>query len=534
MTAEPSTLLHGGTLVDGSGAPRRRADVLVEGGRFAQVVAPGGADDADARRVDCSGLVVAPGFIDVHVHADFTLLAFPGADSAIRQGVTTVVNGNCGGGVAPAEPDHDVRRVAFGYSPDWGVGITWRTFGEYLAQLRALGVNVATLVPHGALRNAVMGLAARPATRTERRRMAALLDDALDAGAIGLSSGLEYQPGCNADVGELTELARVVARHDGVYATHIRNRGETFAAATGEAIAVARGGPTRLQLSHFAPRPYAPAEQTAAAFDAVSDLAASGHPVWVDSFPEIWGPGLLVDLFPREIVRGGRAEVAARMRDRSVRAQVADWFQRGENFLVRAGGYERIFISGNPLHPEHAGVSLTDLAQAAGRDVPSLCCDLVAEAGEQFPAIGIRHVYATEGDLRALLAMERCSLGSDGVVTAGEGPDCPYPWNASSYGYAARTLGHYVREVGLYELEDAVRRLAALPAEAMGLRDRGTIAVGKVADVVVFDPDGVRDRTTPVDMARHPDGIAHVLVAGVPVVSAGLPTGARPGRMVTA
>jgi N-acyl-D-amino-acid deacylase len=522
----------GGTVIDGRGGPGLRADVLVDGDRIAAVMPDGVPGALDAERVDASGRVVAPGFIDVHAHADATLLAFRDAHSATRQGVTTVVNGNCGGGVAPAEPEHDVRRVAFAYEPSWGLEITWRTFEEYLAELSDIAVNAATLVPHGAVRNAVMGMERRAPTTAELARMSELLDEAMHAGAVGLSSGLEYQPGCNADVDELAALAEVAAKHGGVYATHMRNRAESFAAATEEAIEVARRAGIRLQLSHFAPRPYAPAEQTERAFAAVDELARSGHPVYVDTFPEIWGPGTLMDLFPRAVTRGTPAEVLARLRDPAVREEVARAFAEADNFLVRAAGYERIFISSSPVEPAHQGRAITELAEEAGTELSAWACDTLLEAGENFPAIGIRHVYATEEDLRRLLSLPNCSLGSDGVVTCGEGADCPYPWSASSYGYTARTLEYYVREVGLMTLEEAVRRLAALPAEAIGLRDRGRVAEGYAADLVVLDPERVADRTEPSDMARHPEGIGDVMVGGAWVVREERPCAERPGRAV--
>jgi N-acyl-D-amino-acid deacylase len=521
----------GGTVVDGSGEPPVRADVLVEDDRIAALLPDGIPDDLDAERVDAGGRVVAPGFIDVHAHADATLLAFRDAHSATRQGVTTVVNGNCGGGVAPAEPEHDVRRVAFAYEPSWGLEISWRTFGEYLAELTDIAVNAATLVPHGALRNAVMGMERRAPSSAELRRMSELLDDAMRAGAVGLSSGLEYQPGCNADVEELSTLAKVAARHDGVYATHMRNRAERFADATDEAIEVARRAGSRLQLSHFAPRPYAPAEQTERAFAAVDEFARGGNQVFVDTFPEVWGPGLLMDLFPRAVTRGTPAEVLKRLGDSAIREQVMRAFAAADNFLVRAAGYERIYISSNPVNPAQQGRPITELAEEAGTDLAGWACDALLEAGEAFPAVGIRHVYATEEDLRRLLTLPNCSLGSDGVTTCGEGAECPYPWSASSYGYTARTLEYYVRDVGLLTLEEAVRRLAALPADAIGLHDRGRVAAGKVADLVVVDPERVSDRTEPSDMARHPEGIGDVMVGGVWVVRDEAPCGERPGRV---
>jgi N-acyl-D-amino-acid deacylase len=523
--------IRGGLVVDGTGGPPRRADVLVADGRIAAVgdVPPNVA----AAVIDARDRVVAPGFVDVHSHADFTVLAFPSAESAILQGVTTVVVGNCGGGVAPAHPQHDVRRVAFGYQPDWGLDISWSSYPEYLDRLQGLAVNVAALVPHGAVRNAVLGLAPRPATSAELATMTHLVAEALDAGAVGLSSGLEYQPGCYADVDELASLAAAVAVRGGVYATHMRDRAERFADATDEAIAVARRTGARLQLSHVAPRPHAPRDQVARAFAAIEGARRDGVAVWVDTFPETWGPGLLGDLFPRELMQGTAHEILGRLGDPAARRRIDEHFAAADSFLVRAAGYERIFLAASPVRPELTGRSLPDLAREAGTSVAGWCTDALLEAGPRLTSIAIRHVYATEDDLRDVLRLPYCSIGSDGVVTSGEGRDCRYPWNASTYGYVPRTLCHYVVEEGLLSIEDAVRRLTALPAEAIGLADRGVLAPGRAADVVVLDLAQVRDNTRPDDMARYADGVEHVLVNGIAVVSDGRPTAARPGRAVT-
>jgi N-acyl-D-amino-acid deacylase len=525
-------LVSGGTVVDGTGGPGRHADVLLRAGRIA-ALGPGLDPPPGARILGADGLVVAPGFVDLHTHADFTLLAFPGAASAVRQGVTTVVVGNCGGGVAPCSHEHDFRRTAFAYSSDWGVEVTWTSVGEYLETLGGKGANVAALVPHGAVRNAVMGLEARAPEAAELDRMLGLTREGLEAGAVGVSTGLEYQPGSRAGTDELAALCALASDRDGVHATHMRNRAERFASATEEALEISRRTGVRTQLSHVAPRPYAPPAETEAAFEAVERARAEGHAVYVDTFPETWGPGNLADLFPPEITQGRPAEVLARLQDPRARRAVEEHFAAGRNFLVRAGGYEQIFVSSSPVRPELTGRSLAGLAREAGTTVGAWACDTLLDAGSLLMSVGIRHVYATEEDLDRVLALPYCGLGSDGVVTDGEGDACPFPWNASSYGYAARTLEHYVRERGLFTLEEAVRRLAALPAEAMGLRDRGLLRAGLAADVVVFDPARIHDRTTPEDVARHPEGVVHVLVNGVPVVEGGRPTGARPGSVVS-
>jgi N-acyl-D-amino-acid deacylase len=525
MSDEPRLLIRGGTLVDGTGEPRRQADVLVDGDRVAAVgdlEHDGGAQ----RPIDARGLVVAPGFVDVHTHADLPLLAFPDADSAVRQGVTTAVIGNCGGGVAPVTAEHDVRRVAFAFDEQWGVEVTWRDFGDYLARLDGTAVNVAALVPHGALRNAVMGVAAREPAPGEADAMAGLLREAMEHGAIGLSTGLEYQPGCYATVDEIAALARLVAARDGVYATHMRNRAERFAAASEEAIEVARRTGVRLQLSHVAPRPYAPPEETERAFAAID----AADRLWVDTFPEVWGPGTLVDLLPAHVANGEAREVARRLTDPGARREVADYFEAGSNFLVRAGGYEQIYIAGCPTRPDLEGGSLPALAEREAKTMAELACDVLVEAGSQLMTVTIRHVYATEADLRRVIELPYCSFGSDGVVSSGEDDACGCRWSASTYGYAARVLEWYVRRIGALSLEDAVRRLAALPAEAMGLEDRGVLRPGAAADVVVLDFEALRDRSSPARQARHPEGIAHVLVNGVAVIEHGRQTGERPGR----
>jgi N-acyl-D-amino-acid deacylase len=503
--------------------------VLIEGPRIAAV---GSVQAADAEIVDAHGCVVTPGFIDVHSHGDFTLLAFPSADSAVRQGVTTVVIGNCGGGVAPIAPEHDFRRVAFGYSDTWGVEVDWRSFPEYLDRFRRIAVNVVALVPHGALRNAVMGLTAREPTAGELSRLRALLAEALESGAAGLSSGLEYQPGCFARPAEIEALADTAAAHGGFYATHMRNRAEGFAAATEEAVSVARRTGIRLQVSHVAPRPYAPPEQTERAFSTLETAHADGVRLWVDTFPETWGPGTLCDLFPTEVVQAAPAEVLRRLRDPSVRRRLRAHFDAEENFLVRAGGYDRIYIASAPARPELVGTSLLDLAREAQGHVADVCCDILVGSGTQFMAVAIRHVYAREEDVQRVLALDYASLGSDGVVTSGEDDECRYPWSASTYGYTARTLQHYVRDLGLFSLEEAVVKLAALPADAAGLQDRGRLQAGWAADVVVFDADRLNDRTAPEHAARHPTGVRHVFVNGMRVLADARPTRARPGRVL--
>ena len=500
-------VVRGGTVVDGTGAPGRLADVFVEGGHIVAVGQPAYGGD-DATIIDATGRVVAPGFIDLHTHADSSVLAFPSADSALRQGVTTIAVGNCGGGVAPIADAHDIRPVAFAHRPEWGVATDWRSFPEYLERLGGLGVNVAALVPHGTLRNAVMGIDPRPAQAGELDSMQGMLSEALEAGAVGMSTGLQYRPGCWAPEPEIRRLVETVGRFGGIYATHMRDRSEGYVAAIEEAIAATSDTGAHLQLSHVVARPNAPSEAVARAHELMAAAADQGH-FGVDTFPEPWGPGLLVDLFPSEMMEGDTSVVLSRLTDPGARAAMERYVDAESSFLARVAGYDEIFLTAVPDRPDLVGKSL-----GAAGPVGAFCCDVLSEAGERLREVGIRHIYAREPELDVVLRLPFCTVASDGIVTTGEGADCLLPWSASTYGFTARLLEHYVRDRRLLSLEDAVHRLTLLPALALGLEDRGSISTGRRADLVIFDPDEIHDRSSATDMARHPTGIDMVLVNG--------------------
>jgi N-acyl-D-amino-acid deacylase len=525
-------LIHGGTLVDGSGAPARRADVGVAAGRIAAIGALAGRSAATT--IDAAGKVVCPGFIDDHQHSDFTPLVARTCESAIRQGITTVVIGNCGHGCAPLVDPDAVRMVVIGYRPDWGVAVDWRAYGDYLERLRhpGLSVNVMPLVAHGPVRLAVMGLQARAATPAELERMKRLVAEAMEAGARGLSTGLEYSPGRHADRHELTELCREVARRGGIYASHIRNRGFEFVEATEEAIAIGEEAGVPVQLAHFAPRPYAPPEAFARALERVDRARERGVKVHLDTFPDLWGPGPVAALLPPYVVEGRPAEGLERLGDAGVRETIRAAFAEPTNYLLKVEGLEGLILTYAPRHPELVGKSLQAIADLRGQEAYAAICDLLLEEGESFYTVLLRHVYTAERDLRALMRSPLCALASDGAITAPYGPLADFCMNASSYGYTARVLGRYVREEGFYTLEEAIRRMTALPADAMGIADRGRLAEGLAADVVVFDPRTVADRTTDLEPIAYPAGIEQVLVNGVVTLGPEGHSGVLGGRLI--
>ncbi len=523
------TLLTGGSVFDGTGSEGSSLDLMIEDDRISAVstrIEP----SPDVRVIDVKGKVVTPGFIDLHSHADFSILAFPDAQSALLQGITTIATGNCGGGVAPIASEDALRKVAFAYDPSWEVEVDWATFGEYAHRLDGAAVNVAPLVAHGPIRNSVMGMTPREPTQDEQQAMNDLLRQCLEEGAFGLSSGLEYEPGKWASPAEIESLVGVVGREGRLYATHMRDRADRYVEATAEALTASMKGNARLQLSHFAPRPHAPSETANRAFDLVEEAFGGGFPIGIDTFPEVWGPALLIDLFPEWSLEGSPSEVLDRLSDPDARQKISRHFQAADSFLVRAAGYEEIYIADAPGAPELSGVSLVDIDHT--QDVGTAATEVLLGAGVDFRSVAIRHVYATEADLRRVIAMPNCSFESDGVVTSGEDEACRLLWNASSYGYTARVIEHYVGAEAFLTMAEAVRKMTSLPARALGISDRGELRPGAVADIVVIDPQQVADRTTPNTPARHPRGIEHVFVNGVLAVENTQYKGVRAGQLL--
>jgi N-acyl-D-amino-acid deacylase len=522
-------LLAGGTVVDGTGAPPRRADVAIDGGR---IMAVGDGLEGDAR-LDVSGLVVAPGIVDIHSHADFTLLVDGRAQSSILQGITTVAIGNCGHGLAPVEPHavEPARMTTFCCRSEWEHAGTPGSFEAYLGALAAArpAPNVVPLVPHGALRLNVAGFALRALTRRERDHLAGMVREAMEAGAAGLSTGLEYAPGIAADEEELRALCTPVGAHGGLYATHCRNREAGILDAAAEAAAIAAGSGCRLQLSHFVRRPSSPADggalERAAREHALAAGERAGLAVGFDVFPFTFGPTPLASLLPQEQRAGTRAEMAARLAagPGAAGTRVAAVLEGGigaEMHVASDGGRDRF-----------VGRTLAEVAGELGTTVTAAAHALLADAGEDFYDVVVVERWAGDDDLdRAVLDDGFCLMG-DGVTGALDGPLAGLAFSLSDWGWVVRTLAHYVRDTGALALEAAIRRMTLDPARQLGLTDRGALLPGMAADVAVFDLDRVGTPVAPDALIAAPRGVPHVLVGGETVVRDGVQTGARPGRI---
>lgn len=524
-------LLRGGLVVDGSGAPAVPADVALSHGR---VVPPGTVNPQDAAVLDVTGLVVSPGFIDVHTHSDATALdphpAPPDlAWAAARQGVTTEIAGNCGYSLFPAAQDgahaaglRDFCTALLGPAGDPVPGMDG--FAERHNSAARVN-NIASLLGHSTLRAAVMGFAQRSAAPEETGRLCTLLDEALAAGAAGWSSGLIYPPGTYADTAELIALGRISARHRAPYVTHLRDEMSGVEAALDEALEIARQSGTALHVSHHKTAGKYAVGKSAATLAMMDAARAEGLDVTCDVYPYVAGSTSLHAMLPPWASAGGFQALLARLAEPVQRERMRASIEHGEpgwENTIGNGGWDRIDVAGAPRHPAAEGQSIAKLAAQAGQDPVDFVADLLlAESG----AVTIISHSMDEADMQRVLAHPGTMIGSDGVPRDGK----PHPRWAGTF---ARILGRYVRELGLLSLEDAVRRMTALPAERFGLAGRGLLAPGAVADVVVFDPAAVADQATFTDPLQLPLGIEHVFVAGQEVLRGQQLTGAAPGVTV--
>ena len=494
-------LIAGGQVLDGTGAPAVRADVAIKDGRIAAV---GRLGRKEAREViDAAGLVVAPGFIDVHTHAD-NITETPGADNFVRMGVTTVIAGNCGSSALD--------------------------IGEALGKVKQLGaaVNFATLIGHNSVRQHVMGRENRAPTIPELSKMKSLVWRAMTDGAVGFSTGLQYIPGTYARTPELIELARIAGNAGGVYASHMRNEGTALQEAVRETIRIGETAGARIQISHLkvdSPSHWGASEKALELIDATN---ARGTVVNADQYAYTAASSTLGIRFPSWALEGGQDKLAARLNDPAAWARIKSEMQK---LLAERGLADLSFavVASHTANPSLNGLSMKQIAlKLKGAE----SADAQFEAArEMMLAGGASMVYhfMSDADVERIMRHPRVGVASDAsVLTFGQG--VPHP---RGYGNNVRVLGEYVRNRRVISLAEAVRKMTSLPAKHFRLDQRGMLAVGKAADVVVFDASTVADRATFENPHAYPAGIVHVIVNGTAVISSGEPTRAKPGLPLT-
>ena len=537
-------VIRGGRVLDGTGATWRTADVGIRKGTIARV---GRLGTAKAERViEARGAYVAPGFIDIHTHSDIGILVEPTAECAVRQGVTTHVIGNCGDSPAPIGEgyrDLAVRRFEYyAQARDW----TWSTYGEYLDFMEGLGVgiNVAGLVGHGSVRLAVMGFEERPPTRDELRAMKGHVEEAMRAGAFGMSTGLVYPPGCFADTGEIVELSRVVARRGGFYASHIRGERETIVDAVQECIEIGELAGCPVQISHNNPKygGLGKSDEIQALWEAARtrgvDVLADNDahtdfgpplshalPQWTQKLPPEELLTLLADRVQRDALK---SEIKADKRPGA-----------GYVGLLVHERFDRIWLLRCPRDSTKEGLTIAGLAERRGVDPWTAFFDTIIEERDQ--AVGLFDYMDLE-EIKRTLRHPLVMICSDGwVAPKEERTSATAPYQPCTYGEFPGILERFVRDEPVLRLEYAIHKMTGMPAARLGLPDRGLLREGFAADVVVFDLSRVRDRATnlwphphPFENYPHgyPEGIDWVLVNGSVAVDAGRPTGVLAGRVL--
>ena len=518
-------VVRGGTIVDGTGAPPQSGDVAVLGDRITAVgrVATTGAVEVDAR-----GMAVAPGFIDIHSHADLSLLVNPRAESRVRQGVTLEVVGQDGSSIGPWS-DGAFESTRDRYRRNFDVEIDFRDIAGFLDRIdrERPAVSVASMVGHGTVRSYVIGGADRPATPAEIDRMRALVRDALAGGAVGLSTGLEYTPGSFAGRAELVAVAEELRGTGYPYASHMRNEDDRLLAALEEALHVGRVARVPVQVSHLkaqGERNYWKAEAALATIEAARD---GGVDVHFDRYPYVAYATGLSNLFPASARAGGTASFLQRLADPGSGPALE---QACRDKIALLGSWDAVRITRiGGANAFARGRRLGELAAELGEDPYDLTVRLLREAGGGVGMIGFG---MSEDNTARILSHPLGMVCSDGGAYAPYGPlsnSSPHP---RGYGSFPRVLGHYVRDRKSMPLEVAVHKISGLPASKLGLSDRGVLREGRVADIVVFNPETVADSASFEAPHQYPEGIPHVIVSGVHTIRDGEQTGRMGGRAV--
>ncbi|HLH91771.1 MAG TPA: D-aminoacylase [Xanthobacteraceae bacterium] len=521
-------LIRNGLLIDGSGSPGVAADLAIAGGRIAAI----GQNLGDARRViDAGGLAVTPGFIDIKTHSDFTLPINPKAESKVRQGVTTEIIGHCGFSVAPVLPGKvELLRDYLSPSAPW-LPFRETSFANYLATFPPTAVNAGMLVGHNTLRLMVMGMAARPPDPDELNQMIALTEDALAAGALGLSSGLFTAPGSYAQPDEMVALCRVVKRHNAGYFTHLRDESNKVLEAVDEAIAIARTCGVHVEIVHFKCSGLDNWGKTAHVLAMLAQARAQGLDVDCDAYPYTAGSNPLKNVLPQWVQAGGVDAMLARLATPETRARIrADIARDGLNNWGRLPSWDNVQISISPHLPQHAGRTIAQLAATRGADpIDALCDFLIDDKG----ATRVLVTSIAEDDVRDLIRSPDALVGSDGNCVATYGTvsqGMPHP---RFYGTFPRVIGHYVGEEKLLPLEAAIHKMTGATARALKLAGRGLLREGFAADIAIFDPADFKDRATYADPHQYPSGErTTVIVNGTVVIDAATHTGALPGEVL--
>lgn len=528
-------VIRGGRILDGTGNPFYYSDLGISGDRIAAIERRLPAENA-GRVIDARGLVVAPGFIDTHTHSDLMVLLDPVLEPKVRQGITTDLLNQDGISVAPVRPEHVPNWRGYiagldGDTPDFAW--TWSTFDEYLTAVANArpGINIASLVPQGNIRQWVLGLENRIPTAAEQAQMKDLIAECMEAGAYGMSIGMIYLPCVFATRDELIEQYKVVAKYGGIMVVHMRNEADFWLEAIDETLAIAEAAEVGLLISHFKAVGRQNWHKMTVALDKLEQARRRGLDVSFDQYPYTAGSTLLSAILPPWAVEGGTGPMLERLQHKTNRERIKQEIEfglppeaGGWDDLARCAGWEGIYITSvrTEVNRWCEGKNLVEIARERGQDPADAAFDLLlAEGG----GVGMVDFIASEECIRQALASDLQMVCTDGLLLGSR----PHP---RSYGAFPRVLGRYVREEKLLSLQQAVRHMTSMPAERLGLKDRGLLREGMKADVVLFDPDTVADQSTYQEPRKFPSGIPYVIVNGQVAVDNGAHSGVRAGAVL--
>ncbi|MCE5208796.1 MAG: D-aminoacylase [Chloroflexi bacterium] len=525
-----NVIIKNAKVFDGTGKAGFYADVAVKDCRIAAI----GKDlEGETTQIlDAAGLVLSPGFIDPHTHSDLPLMVDGLAQSKIRQGVTTEVVGNCGSSPAPLM-GAVVKEIQAEAEP-YGYKVDWTNFGSFLDKYRSQGVaqNVAALAGHNTIRACVLGYDDVQPTPGQQKAMEQLVADAMQQGAHGLSTGLYYPPGFYAKTEEVIGLARVVAQHGGIYASHIRSESDTLMESIREAIEIGRRSGAQVQISHLKLEGSHNFDGADRVLEMIEQANRDGIAVGTDQYPYDASSTWLGAILPNWAQAGGNEAVARRVKDPATRKLlVQDWKDHRLDWENRSGitNWDQILVVTAQGRPEVVGRNVQEIADQDGKDPLETLFDLIAISEGSASAVWFDQL---EKNVQYLMKYPRLVTGSDGNALSTEGVLGSIICHPRSYGTFPRVLGHYVRELKLLTLEEAIRKMTSLTAAYFKLEGRGVIREGAWADIVLFDAEKVIDKATFTHPQQYPEGIPHVMVNGEWVIQNGEHTHALPGKVV--
>lgn len=526
-------VINDAKIIDGTGSPWYYGSIAIRNGKIVNIKRRG-KFKSGKYIINAEGLIVSPGFIDMHSHSDFTLLVNPKAESKIRQGVTLEVIGNCGSSMAPIKPDKiDIFKRRVGELAQY-VTWDWSTFKEYREKLMRNGIalNVAPLIGHGTLRINVMEYENREPKREELEEMKNLLDQSMRDGAFGLSTGLIYTPGSYAKTEEIIELAKVAAKYGGLYSSHIRSEADQLIEAIKEAIRVGREAGIRVEISHLKSAGVRNWGKINEAIKLIEEAREEGVDVTADFYPYTAGSTSLTACIPPWAHVGGIEEMIKRLKDPEqrlkIKLEIEEKTEGWEN-LANLAGWDRIIVASCEKNRHYEGLSISEIAKMNNKDPYDQAFDLIIE--EEGRVQIVLHMMREEDMIQAL----KCPytmIGTDGSSIAPYEPlgrGKPHP---RSYGTFPRIIGRYARDMKIISVEEAIKKMTSTPANKLGLMDRGLIKRGFWADIVIFDKKTIIDTATFENPHQYPNGIKYVIVNGEIVIENGEHTGRLPGRVL--